>query len=359
MINLVVTLVLVFCIFYFIKARLLKPSPSDTPAGAIVMACGIFINGAMKNIPLLDKGAGRISAAMLLLLWIFIAASFINTYIQKSFKERHLKNPIKSFAIGTWVAGTSVCGIAVFQRLPELSILPKAMFFLNILLWLFYATVLIRSYKTIYKNNLLNKVHGVVLLATVSTQSLVVLGCTVFGERFPSLLSQGLISLGIVFYIVGFIFIIKRYFFDSSWNVEEDWQNTNCILHGAMSITGLASVVSKAVNYSLVLLIWIWILLWLLIVEGIEVYRAFKRIKKYGFAGGLAVYDITQWARIFTFGMFYTFTMRLNLKLSALSNHFMFNVQGIVLTYGTWVMVFILILEGLLFFSCNRRNKVI
>lgn len=357
MINLIAMFITLFCLFYFIKARLLKPSPSDTPAGAIVMACGIFINGAMKNIPLFEKEFNRVSAVMLLLLWGFIAASLVKSFIDKSFKERHLKNPIKSFAVGTWVAGTSVCGIAVFQRLPEISVLPKAMFFFNILLWLFYVTAFIRSYKTILKEKLLSKVHGVILLATVSTQSLVVLGCTVFGDKFPRVVSQSLISLGSVLYIIGFILIIKRYFFSSSWSIEEDWQNTNCILHGAMSITGLASVVSKAVNYNLVLLIWIWILLWFLIVEGIELYRAFKRIKKYGFAKGIAIYDITQWSRIFTFGMFYTFTMRLN--LSGFSKQFLLNMQSIILVYGTWVMVCILIIEGLLFFGFWRKRKEI
>ncbi len=357
MLNYALTIVILFCIYLIVRKYVLKPSPSDTPAGAIVMACGIFINGAMKNIKVLENSIGSLSALLLLLLWIFIWSSFLGSIIKGNFNELHLKNPIKSFAIGTWVAGTSVCGIAVYQRLPGLRFISYFLFFIGLAIWLFYLWVVVKGYKNIFSKNLQNKVNGVILLSTVSTQSLVVFWSTIFNKSYLIGASRFMISLGAVFYVIAFVIIIKRYFFSRSWSVEEDWQNTNCILHGAMSITGLASVTSGAVGSSLILAIWLWIILWFVIVEIIEVYRAIKRINKYGFLKGVGIYDVSQWSRIFTFGMFYAFTMRFDIKHSAFSNIYLLAVQNFILKNGTAVMVFILIVEGILFFSYESRGR--
>lgn len=350
--------ILLFLIFLIIKKFALKPVPSDTASGAIVMGCGIFINGAMNNIPILQRNAGKIFTTSLLIIWIFIAASYVNSIINRTIKERHIKDPIKSFAVGTWVAGTSVCGIAVSQRLPQLALFTRILFFGNVILWLFYMGICLKNYKVIFGEALYNKVHGVLLLSTVSTQSIVVLGNTVFDGRYPKLTSAIFIYFGIALYILAFMLIMKKYLFSKGLNLEDDWTNTNCILHGAMSITGLASVVSKAINYNLVLFIWIWILVWFIIVELIEILRAFKRINKYGFIKGVAVYNVTQWSRIFTFGMLYTFTMKFNLKLPTISSKYLFSIQHIILNSGTWVMVFILIYEGILFFTYQSKNRI-
>jgi hypothetical protein len=351
MFNYGLVFTVLFCIYFIIRRYVLKPSPADTPAGAIVMACGIFINGAMKNIKFLENNISELSAMLLLLLWIFTWASFGNSIIKGNAYELHFKNPIKSFAVGTWVAGTSVCGIAVFQRLPGLIFVSCFLFFIGLTIWLFYVGIIIKSYKSIFSNGLQNKVNGVLLLSTVSTQSLVVLGNTIFNKSYLIAASRFMISLGIVLYVTAFVLIVKRYFLTRSWSVEDDWQNTNCILHGAMSITGLASVTSAAIGSTLILIIWLWIIFWFVIVEAIEIIRALKRIKKYGFMQGIAIYDVTQWSRIFTFGMLYAFTMRFDLRNASYSNSILLSLQNLILKYGTVVMVFILIIEGVLFFK--------
>lgn len=356
MLNSIIMLIILFFIFILIRTKFISPSPSDTPAGAIVMACGIFINGAMKNIYFLEKNASELFAMLLLLLWIFIWASFANSFIQNTFKEIHMKNPIKSFAIGTWVAGTSVCGIAVYQRLHALAFIAYFLFFTGAVIWLFYLFVFIRSYIIIFKSNLYDKVNGVLLISTVSTQSLVVLASTIFDKKYFIEASRFIISLGVILYIFAFILIFKRYFFTKRWNIEDDWQNTNCILHGAMSITGLASVSSGAVNSNLILVIWLWVMSWFVIVEAIEIIRAWKRIKLYGFVRGIAIYDVTQWSRIFTFGMLYTFTMRFNIA-SVTNNSTLINLRNLILQYGTWVMVCILVIEAILFFKIELTYR--
>lgn len=359
MINNTLILILIFCIYFFIRKYVLKPSPADTPAGAIVMACGIFINGAMKNIKFLDNNISSLSAILLLLLWIFIWTSFLLSLIKGNIIELHLKNPIKSFAIGTWVAGTSVCGISVYQRLQGFTFISYILLYIAFIIWLFYIGIIIKGYKSIFLSGLSNKVNGVLLISTVSTQSLVVLCSTIFNKTHLVYFSRFMIILGVIFYVIAFVLIIKRYFFIKGWTVEDDWYNTNCILHGAMSITGLASVTSGAIDSKLILIIWLWVLTWFLVVETIEIIRAFKRIQKYGFTKGIAVYDVTQWSRIFTFGMLYAFTMRFDLKHLYLSNNFFLTIQGIILKYGTIVMVLVLIIEGILFFKYESRKELI
>jgi hypothetical protein len=321
------------------------------------MACGIFINGAMKNIDFLDKNASRVFTVMLFLLWLFIWASFAQSLVNGTYKELHLKSPIKSFAVGTWVAGTSVTGIAVFQRIPQMYLLAYFLLFLNIAIWIFYLGVIIKGYKRIFSGKLSNKVNGVLLISTVSTQSLVVLGCTIFDKNSLIIESRTLILLGVLFYVFAFLLILKRYFSNNSWNIEDDWQNTNCILHGAMSITGLACSVSGAVKGSLILVIWLWVLACFFIVEVIEIIRAVNRINKYGFLRGVAVYDVTQWSRIFTFGMLYTFTMKFDFKSARVSNNLLLHLKSFILQNGTWVMVIILLIEAILFFGYERKNK--
>ena len=66
----------------------------------------------------------------------------------------HFANPIGSFAVGTWIAGASVCGIAFCQRLPDWKPLVQILIIGNISLWfyfvyqavtLFYSTTLRRN----------------------------------------------------------------------------------------------------------------------------------------------------------------------------------------------------------------------
>ena len=127
------------------------------------------------------------------------------------------------------------------------------------------------------------------------------------------------ILLGVVFYFVSFYLVARRYAGEGGdFDLDRDWYNTNCITHGAMSITGLASVVCGVIPTSLTFMVWLWVISWFVIIELIEIARAIKRTKMYGLADGLLVYNPTQWSRNFTFGMLYAFNMNLDLSPSCL-----------------------------------------
>ncbi|HEX7057296.1 MAG TPA: hypothetical protein VF260_08910, partial [Bacilli bacterium] len=144
--------------------------------------------------------------------------------------------------------------------------------------------------------------------------------------------------------------VARRYLAVSRWNVADDWQNTNCIIHGAMSITGLASVLSGAVGGGIVLTIWLWVLFWFVIVESVEIWRIGARTRKYGLAGAIGVYNVTQWSRNFTFGMLYAFTMFFDLGKTRYGGiPFLMRLHEGVLAAGKWVVLFFLVYEIVLF----------
>jgi hypothetical protein len=195
-------------------------------------------------------------------------------------------------------------------------------------------------------------VHGVLFLSTVSTQSLVIVWKAVFGTSFfYRLVAPWMILLGIIFYFVSFYLIVRRYAQESTdIDLDKGWFNTNCITHGAMSITGLASAACGVVPPNLTLLIWVWAISWFVIVEVVEIVRAVKRTRLYGFVGGLLIYDPTQWSRNFTFGMLYAFTLNFDLAKSVAADSFLLPLHGAVLRYFAWVVLLLLLIEIFVFF---------
>src|SRR5690606_3608447 len=121
--------------------------------------------------------------------------------------------------------------------------------------------------------------------------------------------------------------------------------NTNCMLHGAMSITGLALVVSGAVPLEATLALWIYVLGVFVTVEAIEIVRLIARIRAYGLRRGALTYRVTQWSRNFTFGMFVAFTLALIMHGGAAEAAALAAVQRAVVAYGPYVVVALLIVE--------------
>ncbi len=330
----------------------MKDTPSPTGSGAIVMAIGIFINGAIGQFPFLNNELARSFTLILFILFLFIAVSYIADVWQGKFFRLHFANPVGCFAVGTWIAGTSVCGVALSQRLPDWKPLVQVMVIGNIGLWSYFVYRTMRSFIQFFDNESWRKVHGVLFLSTVSTQSLVIVWKAAFGESsIYRLVAPWVILLGVVFYFVSFSLIVRRYASEGAdIDLDKGWFNTNCITHGAMSITGLASVVSGVVPPNLILLVWLWAITWFVIVEFVEIARAMKRTRLYGFAEGLLIYDPTQWSRNFTFGMLYAFTLNFDLAGSAAAGSFLLLLHEAILRYFAWIVLLLLLVEIFVFF---------
>lgn len=336
-----------------------KKKEAVTASGATVMAIGIFINGAIHHFPVLDQGLGKDLTVFLLLVWILITASFVRSYRQGMFYRRHLEHPIQSFGLGTWIAGTSVLGVALYERMPESRWIAFLMAFVNLCLWILFIKQCWANFRRIITTPALrNKSHGVLLLSTVSTQSLVVLYNTIIDHPILMRWSQAMILFGVILYVVGWLLVVNRYRRLREWTVADDWENTNCIIHGAMSITGLAAATSGAVSPDWTLLIWLWVLVWFVIVETIELVRVAMRLKQYGPTVGIGTHRITQWSRNFTFGMLYAFTLHFDLSETVFAYLSILHlIHRWILTGGAWIVLGLLVNECLLYIKANIRGK--
>ena len=346
----IIRLFLLATLFLVIKVLFIKDMRSPTASGAIVMAIGIFINGAIGAFPLLNILA-RSLTLILLLLFLFIAASYLADVVQSRAFSTHFANPVGRFAVGTWIAGTSVCGVALCQRLPEWKPLVQVMVLGNLGLWLYFAYQAMGSFFQFFQDKTRQKVHGVLFLSTVSTQSLVIVWKAAFGDSsMYRTVAPWAILLGVVFYIVSFYLIARRNAgAGGDFDMDRDWYNTNCITHGAMSITGLASVVCGVIPPGLTLMVWLWVIAWFVIIELFEIARAIKRVRMYGLADGLLVYNPTQWSRNFTFGMLYAFNMNFDLSASVAPGSLLLSLHQTIHAYFAWIVLGLLLLEIVVF----------
>src|SRR5690625_3913689 len=205
------------------------------------MANGIFLIGAVKAFPLLDILLGRYLAFILLIIWMVIYVRLSIQFFRLDFLIPYLRHPVDSFTIGTWIAGVSVLCNVLLRYFPEILMVTQAIALLNTVLWLFFLVNCLHNFKRLIGKELEHGVHGAILLSTVGTQSIIILLNNVFFQ-FPSYFIIGVIVLGLLFYIKGIILMIKGYLIRQNWTLADNWANTNCIIHGALSITGLAIV---------------------------------------------------------------------------------------------------------------------
>src|SRR5690625_2119393 len=228
----------------------------EPASGAIIMANGIFLIGAVKEFPFIDYQLGVYLAFLLLITWVIIYTKLSIQFFHRDFLIPFLKHPVNSFAIGTWIAGVSVLCNVFLKYFPQILPITQAMGILNTFLFLFFLINCIYNFKQLFTDHQHFPVHGVVLLSTVGTQSIIVLLNNVFYE-LPKILSSSVIFLGLIFYIIGFLLILNRYVRQKGWTLADDWANTNCIIHGALSITGLAIVSSNTYSAKFVTVLWL------------------------------------------------------------------------------------------------------
>jgi hypothetical protein len=301
-----VVIVVALAVWYF----WLRDTPPATADGAIVMALGIMLNGAFQQSQLLRTECGPFVVPLLFALLAWLAAGNTGAALNGTFYRRHLGHPIASFAIGTWVAAISVTVIAIVKELPQLHAAAVALFWPNLALWAAYMIIVARNYRRLWQEpRWLREASGVLLLACVATESLVISANRLYHSAALALFSEAFIAIGFVFYCVGAGFIALRYRRERHADLSEAWPTTNCILHGALSITGLACAVSGAFPWQVTAAIWLVVIALFIAVETVELLRGWFRVRKLGWRNGLFQYSPSQWSRNFTFGMLVAFTM--------------------------------------------------
>ncbi|MBS4175295.1 hypothetical protein [Bacillus sp. FJAT-49736] len=318
-----------------------------TSAGAIVMAAGILLLGAMQKVVSHYHYFAVLSTFLVLLLLTILYLALIRDLVRGVMWQHHLCNPIQSFGAGTWIAGTSVTILVMMSGDTSLKPIALALFSFNIIWMIGFLLLIIRNY--IYLCNaketaMRKKVHGILLLACVAVQSVLAAGHSLYGNSFVNTFGTWLWWLGCSLYVLGLIFVLNRYFRSDNRDLSLNWMNTNCIIHGAMSISGLVGETTGVVPPSVLFWVWIWVIAAFILVEGIEIVRSVQRIKKLGWKDGLWVYDTSQWARNFTFGMLLAFFMHYHVQGKLiLINDF----QNMILLAGPYIVIMLFILEVL------------
>ena len=179
-----------------------------------------------------------------------------------------------------------------------------------------------------------------------------------FGKRLP----KGGSEIGLL--AVGATLVLRRYLGQRGWRLADDWENPNCILHGAMSITGLAAVMSGALPLLVCYGTWLYTAAMFALVEAVELARLAQRWRRYGWRRGLCVYHVSQWSRNFTFGMFYAFTLAFAGSFGAADiAPAVRAAQAIVLTHGPYLVLALLLIEVALFawaqLPPDRRARIV
>ena len=318
------------------------------------MAAGIFGLAAMQKIPAIPSSSLQPFAIGLFVVWGFIAASYAASWLQGRMAA-HTATPGDSFAVGTWVAGTAVMARMLLLGVPAWREAAMALAIAAFLLWLWYLVLVLRGFRAIVAAHDRLRATGRILLSAVSTQSLALVAWDLVPhDGFAPALAAGLMVLGYLLYGVGLVLIVQRYRRAPRWTLSEDWDNTNCILHGAMSISGLAVAYTGVLPEILGIATWLYVLAALVAVEAIEVARMVLRVRGHGLRRGIFTYHVSQWSRNFTFGMFYAFTIALAPALAsraALSPLFPF-VERLI-AYGPYLVLFFLLLQIGLWISAN------
>ncbi len=342
----VLQLLLIVAVAWVARHTLLRATPSPTAAGAIIMAIGIFGLASLPRIPAIPASTLQPFAIGLLVVWGFIGGSYLSSRLQGRMSA-HTASPTDSFAVGTWVAGTAVLARVLLLGVPSWRFVALSLLALAFALWLWYLGLVFRGFRAILASTGRLRATGRVLLSTVSTQSLALLAWNLWpNTEFLRTPVAALIVLGFLLYGLGFALIIQRYRRESRWTLSKDWDNTNCILHGAMSITGLAIVYTGTLPPIVGIATWLYVLVALVLVEIVEVARMFERIRYQGLREGLLTYHVSQWSRNFTFGMFYAFTDAATSILSAPPA--LTQIQVIVdavIASGAYIVLFFLLVQ--------------
>lgn len=337
----------------FSESKQLHIAPANA---AIVMAIGIFLIGAIEAFPSLDTLFGKSLSLFLCLVAFVIYGLLLMHYASWNALQSLNRHPLLVFTIGTWIAGLSVLGNVLYKYHPSLTIFIQFIAFINIVLLLLFICICCYHFIQLWKHTDLPSVHGVVLLSTVSIQSVVILLHNAWG--IDPIIAILLILLGNIFYFVGMWMIIKRYA-SKTWTLMDDWANTNCIIHGALSITGLAMVTTMSFHPNFIISLWWVTFILLLIVESLEIIRAIQRVRSYSWKKGIFTYEVTQWSRNFTFGMFFAFTWSMHQVVEEFIHQDVFRFQQLFLSVWVWIVLLLLLIQIGIFIKAKRNSVLI
>ncbi len=347
-----------FAVSALIRSRFRHHYYSATDAGAIVMATGIFTAFAFTQLPFYTPLLGRLETLEIFVIWLFLAWSYLQSGKNRHFLM-HFVHPLRRFAIGTWVAGTAVLATLVTHTIPQALWFARVLTFIAVVIYLPYVVVFVRGYAQLWRQPLQQNANGVILLATVATQSVVIALHATFGRDFPQNVATAMAAFDMVFLPAGLTLIGLNIHALPTRLFATQWKNAYCIIHGALSITGLALVVTSEFSGNVVFGVWQVVLELFILVEIVELIRLFQRVHRFGLRRGIFSYKVTQWARNFTFGMFYAFSFELYRHFDALPAYegdFWLPLLRFIVDWGQYVVLADFAVEAFILLRTRLRR---
>lgn len=320
-------------------------------AGALVMATGIFAAASLPR--LAGAGAALPAAIVVTLIWIAVAAPIAASAVRPGGLGRRAGAPIDFFGIGTWVAGTAVVARVLMLAAPHDPWPARAAFSLAAVLWLWFMPRALGNLVRLARSRL--RPNGIILLSTVATQAVALMAMHLLPAALAAWAGAALMALGAFCYLAA-AFLVVRGHAGGGWRLATDWANGNCILHGALSITGLTAVVGRWFEATVLIGYWLAVIAVFVVVELIEVARIVARVRAVGWREGLFVYDVSQWARNFTFGMFYAFTLTFAQAYPAVAPAFSV-LRSTIVAVGPYVVLALLMAEAGLMLTGSRQPR--
>ncbi|MGE0669022.1 MAG: hypothetical protein AB7O49_20915 [Sphingomonadales bacterium] len=330
---------------------------TDTPtgAGSIVMAGGIFGLAALQQMPLLKHAFTQPLAIGLLIVWMLLSGSYLACWRRGRLND-HVQPPIGRFAIGSWVAATAVLARMLILAYPAWRPVAVLLGVLACGIWLWFVALAVQGLGDLLERPSAQPVPGLILLLTVSTQSIVLAGFDLLLKPSDWASVAAILSgIGAGSYLGGVALMARSHFRAAGWRLADDWDNTNCILHGALSITGLTLVTWNAAPHLHLLVLWVCVFCIFLAVEAVEIARLSVRVRAYGWRRGAFSYNVTQWSRNFTFGMFYAFTLGVAQHPAAPATPpWIDTIQAVTLANGAPLVLLFLLVETVLCIGSRR-----
>jgi hypothetical protein len=257
--------------------------------------------------------------------------------------------------IGTWVVSTAVLSLLWLKSFQELDEIALLLAFIAIGVWIEYMRLMLDDLHTIARNPVGLKLNGNIFLLTASTQSIAILVSTIFHDWLPLPILVILILVGYFYYGICLILSIRHYSQIRLRHMVLEWAHTNSMLHGALSLSGLACIKAILISSAVIVSTWIAAAVLFILVESIAFLRLILNIKKKGFRAAVLKYDISQWSRSFTYGLFYAFTVAIE-RIQPIAWK---PVTFFIIEYGKYVVLLSVLIETALFFHARCKPMII
>jgi hypothetical protein len=134
-----------------------------------------------------------------------------------------------------------------------------------------------------------------------------------FHENISLLFYQDMIYLGCIFYVIGILFILYQYFIlykhKMRSSIHRHTRKFQSFIYSALSITGIAMIVSQSFSDEVVRGLWLLQLVLAFLIELLTLCHFVREIITKGLRQTLFTYDSSFWPHLFSLCAFYAFAL--------------------------------------------------